>query len=299
MPAAAPVRIWSGRQRGNVLGHWIFQQLLKMAGRDLAGWLLVPVTAYYWIFSPGSRRASRDFLRRAARAWGWPRRPRVFTHLLAFADTLLDRACLFSGAGGVFTFSYEGEEHIRAAVAEGRGVILVSAHVGNWEAAGRLLRERVATNFSVAMVRAEANALNAYLDKTQNAGLRIIPLDDADGGLQILAALRRGEAVAMHGDRFLPGARVRRMPFLGGEAAFPEGPFQLAALAGCPVITCFALRAGRRRYAFRAFAPQTLAGNSPRREADVEGALRLYAARVEAAVRENPCQWFNFYNFWA
>jgi predicted LPLAT superfamily acyltransferase len=299
MPSQPPVRTWSGRQRGNVLGHWIFQQLLKIAGRDAAGWLLFPVTAYYWLFSGAGRRASAGFLERLSRLGIRPPRLRVFTHLLAFADVLLDRACLFSGVGGKFAFTFDGEEHIRTALAAGRGVILVSAHMGNWEAAGSLLRARVSGNFSVAMVRAEANRLNAYLDKTQGSGLTVIALDDPDGSLQILAALRRGEAVAMHGDRFLPGARTRRLDFLGGTAAFPEGPFHLAALAGAPIITCFALRLGCRRYTFRAFPPETLAAGRAQRDQAVAQALKHYAARVEAVVREYPGQWFNFYNFWA
>ncbi|NTV53811.1 MAG: lysophospholipid acyltransferase family protein, partial [Candidatus Firestonebacteria bacterium] len=166
-------------------------------------------------------------------------------------------------------------------------------------AAGRLLHERVAAKVSVAMVRAEANRLNAYLDKTQGSGLNIIGLDDEDGSLQMLAALRRGEAVAMHGDRFLPGARTQRVDFLGSPAAFPEGPFQLAALAGCPIVTCFALRAGARRYAFQAFPAQTLAGAREHRERAVTQALQLYAARVTETVRAHPYQWFNFYDFWA
>jgi len=299
MSAEPPVRTWSGRQRGNVLGHWIFQQLLKIVGRDVAGWLLYPVTAYYWLFSRSGRSASIAFLERVARLWPSHDHLSVYRHLLAFAEVLLDRACLFSGVGGKFVFTFEGEAFIRAALAEGRGVILVSAHLGNWETAGGLLRERVSGNFSIAMVRAEANRLNAYLDKTQGSGLTVIALDDENGSLQILTALRRGEAVAMHGDRFLPGARTRRVDFMGGTAAFPEGPFQLAALAGSPIITCFALRTGTRRYVFRAFPPETLASTREQRASAVEQAVKQYAARVEAMVRENPYQWFNFYDFWA
>lgn len=290
---------WVGRQRGTVLGHWIFHQLLKIAGRDLAGAGLIPVTAYYWLFSPAGRKASRIFLQTAAAYWQWKKTPAVYTHLLSFAQVLLDRACMFSKTGGNFRFTYAGEHFIREAAARGQGVILLSAHAGNWEAAGSLLRERVSSRFSVAMVGAEANRLNAYLQQKQNPGLNIINLDAADGSLQILAALRQGQVVAMHGDRFLPGARTQRVKFMGAAAAFPEGPFQLAALAGCPVITCFALRTGPRRYAFQAFPPETLSPQPDRRGREVGEALQQYAARLEAVVRKAPLQWFNFYDFWA
>ncbi len=291
-------KTWSGRLRGNVLGYWIFHQLLRIVGRDAAGILLMFVTLYYWLGVRASRLASRTFLQRFHKQHPTSSLT-VYAHLLSFGDVLLDRACMFSGAGGTFTFTYEGEDHIRTALAQGRGVILVSAHVGNWEVAGSLLRERISHHFSVAMVRAEANRLSAYLKKKQDAGLSVIGLDDEDGSLQMLAALRRGDIVAMHGDRFLPGARTRRVPFLGASAAFPEGPFHIAAIAGCPIITCFAIRTGKRRYAFSAFPPQVLDAAPAQREQAVGEAVQLYASRVEAMVKRHPLQWFNFYDFWA
>jgi predicted LPLAT superfamily acyltransferase len=293
------VNTWSGRQRGNVLGHWIFHQLLRLAGRGIAGWVLYPVIAYYWLFAKTSRNVSRQYLARVKSYWNQIRGVNSFKHLLSFGHILLDRACLFSNTGGAYRFSYEGENYIREALAQGQGLILVSAHVGNWETAGSLLRQRVSSQFSVAMVRSEVTRLNAYLKKTQNAGLNMISLDDEDGSLKILSALRRGEVVAMQGDRFLPGARTQRLEFMGALAAFPEGPFQLAALAGCPIITCFSLRAGPRHYAFQAFPPERLSAHPEQRKKDVQAALQQYASRVEDVVRRMPLQWFNFYDFWA
>lgn len=282
---------WNGRQRGGVLGHGIFRLLLTWAGRDLAGGLLVPVSAYFLLAAPKARKASQEFLQACARYWQWAGRPSVFSHFLAFAQVLLDRAALVAGSGGRFTFSFTGEEHIRRAWQRKKGVVLVSAHLGNWEAAARELQQRL-PDCRIRVARFEAAGA---APATEGA----ISLSAADGPVQMLAALRQGDIVAMHGDRFLPGARTLSLPFLGQTARFPEGPFHLAALAGCPVITCFNLRQGRRAYGFLAYPAEILPADKTGRARAVEQAVRQYVIRLESMVRQAPLQWFNFYSFWS
>jgi len=290
---------WTGQQRGGVAGHWIFHKLLDWIGRDLAGWLLYPVAWYFTLTAPRGVTASRDYLRQAGRYWQWPGIPSTYSHFLAFSQVLLDRAALLSGTGGVYTFEFDGENHIHDALKQGRGLLMISAHIGNWEAAGRALKDRIPAPIRVAMVQAEAQRLAGFLGKKQDRGYSVLPLTaDEESGLAILASLRQGEIVAMHADRFLPGARGRRFEFLGRPAAFPEGPFQIAAVAGCPVLTCFAIRTGSRSYKLKGFPAETIAAPRAGRSQAVEAAMRQYVARLEAMVKQYPSQWFNFYPFW-
>ena len=80
----------------------------------------------------------------------------------------------------------------------------------------------------------------------------VVRHDPADGewalGLKLRAALKRGDLVAMAGDRVLPGARVAENSFFGKPASFPIGPYLLARSADVPLVAVFLRRSGYRRY---------------------------------------------------
>ena len=103
----------------------------------------------------------------------------------------------------------------------------------------------------------------------------------------------------MQGDRTVD-ARVVRVPFFGTLAAFPVGPFILAAMSGCPLIVTFSAQVGARSYAFVADPPRTYRFERGKtRDAQLEAWAASYARRLEELVKEHPYQWFNFYDFWA
>jgi predicted LPLAT superfamily acyltransferase len=90
-----------------------------------------------------------------------------------------------------------------------------------------------------------------------------------------------------------------RVPFLGEPAAFPVGPFLIAALAGAPLMQVFGVREPDGHYRFIGFPPEylTLPAHAER-DAYLEACARRYAERLEKLVREYPLQWYNFYPFW-
>jgi predicted LPLAT superfamily acyltransferase len=114
----------------------------------------------------------------------------------------------------------------------------------------------------------------------------------------ILAALRRGEVVALHGDRSL-GTNDLSLPFLGGRARFPVGPYLLAAASGAPLFQVFALRERLGSYRFFSHPPQFLDKRTLRRDPQaLRAALVLYVDRLADVARQSPFQWHNFYPFW-
>ncbi len=286
------------RQRGTALGHWIFYSLLKIVGRDFAGVLLYPVAFYFTFTSSAAVRASQNYLNKAAAFWQWQSVPGVFGHFLEFSRTLLDRAAVFMQTGGTFTFEFIGESYIREAVARGKGVLLVSAHAGNWEIAGNCLQKRLDVPVQIAMFMHGKDAHSVHLPKSSSGKLGIINLsDDEMAGVEMLRALRRGEIVAMHGDRFFPKSRVRREIFLGHPATFPEGPFQLAAISQAALVVCFAMRTGRRRYQLVA-EPAVIKNPAETRAGFVSQAMTVYVCALEKIIKAYPMQWFNWYDFW-
>ena len=114
-----------------------------------------------------------------------------------------------------------------------------------------------------------------------------------------------GGLVGMLADRSLPGESQRvgnlRVPFLGRDAVFSDGPFRLAALLRRRVVFMVGFYRGGARYDVR-FEPladfSTPAVDAAERERRIGLAVRAYAARLETLCREEPYNWYNFHDFW-
>jgi Kdo2-lipid IVA lauroyltransferase/acyltransferase len=186
-----------------------------------------------------------------------------------------------------------GDEHLDAAFAAGRGAVLVTAHLGNWELGGRLLACRGGAPRTHVVLSAEEDAALERHLRVNAPELRFVTRSHPTSTLGLLAALRRGEAVAMQGDRPTGERGDRLVSFFGSSAAFPLGPFVLARAAGAPVLPAFCTMAPDGRYRVDVGAPiwvkpgEELAG------------LEAMVAALECAVRAHPTQWFNFFDVWA
>jgi predicted LPLAT superfamily acyltransferase len=111
--------------------------------------------------------------------------------------------------------------------------------------------------------------------------------------------IERGEVVAILGDRAISNEQTVYADFLGEAAPFPVGPFLAAAALKVPVALCFCLYGGGNRYNiyFEPFS-ELLVLNRRHRNDDLRACVQRYATRVEAHCKQNPYNWFNFYNFW-
>jgi KDO2-lipid IV(A) lauroyltransferase len=112
-----------------------------------------------------------------------------------------------------------------------------------------------------------------------------------------LDALRRGEIVAVQGDRPRAGSRTVPATLFGRAIALPSGPAALARVAAVPMLPVFAIRTGRRRCRV-VFGPPITVPRSKDRNADLTEAMQRVAVEVEAAVRAAPHQWFVFRELW-
>jgi predicted LPLAT superfamily acyltransferase len=150
------------------------------------------------------------------------------------------------------------------------------------------------------MLEQEEQRVRRMLDRhLQNKQFRILTADGSPlRSVPIAAALRRGEIVALHGDRTFGGASVT-VPFLGADAPFPIGAYVLASATGAPVFQVFAVRERLGHYRFFSFpAMQVPRGLDPRKPEAFKAYAGLYAERLAAVARQYPFQWQNFYPFW-
>jgi len=291
---------WSGtgRLRGGRGGIWFFITVLRVLGLRLTYALLPPVAAYYSFASP-DMQATMDYHKRVyGKVSWWKRRWLVFRHFLSFGIALIDRTAILAGKTRHFSFSFDGEEHLRAAVAEGHGVLLLTAHIGNWEAAGQLL-SRLDVPVNVAGFDHETPGIRALLNQSSKANFRLVPLTGSPTDtIPLVAAMRRGEIVAMMGDRAY-GSPSAPIAFFGGMARFPIGAYVMAAIAGAPLVHVFNLREQGGHYRFIGFAPQRPQMPAhDKRDAYLRDCATRFARDLESIVKCDPLQWYNFYPFW-
>ena len=245
---------------------------------------------------PAERRAVRSNLARVLP--GAPPREldrrvsETFANFGAFFADLLTLNRQPAAALGAYVASAESEHHLDAALAAGRGVVLLTAHLGNWEFAGRLLSSRGRRTAHVVLSAEQDQALERYL-RLDSPQLRFVTRRHATSTLGLLAALRRAELVAMQADRPTGGRGDAIVPFFGEPAAFPIGPFVLARAAGAAVVTAFCAMAPGGRYRLEIDPPIWV------KPGEETSALATTVAALERVIRAYPTQWFNFFDAWS
>ena len=191
-----------------------------------------------------------------------------------------------------------GEEKIERCLSLGKGLIVWTAHVGNWEFASRLLEMHGRQANVVRAVEQGNPAEMALRNMMTNDRLRTLRVDkDILVPLELLRALRRNEIVAIQGDRTYRG-RDAAVPFFGKRASFPLGPFYLSYVSGAPVLPGIVVREGWLRYRVVMGEPIELPRTDDR-DRDLMTGLLQATRFLEGAIGTYHCQWLNFYRFWS
>jgi len=290
---------WTQRpERSNLAILRIMVWISLRLGRPIGRIVLHGIVAYFLAFAPAARRASRAYLRRALQ-----REPTLgdrYRHVLAFASTIHDRVYLLNDRFDLFDIEIVGENVIGAAMAGGRGVLLMGAHLGSFEVMRALGRRNTGRAISMMMFDENARMINATLAAINPAATQdIIPLGRMDSMLAAKEKLEAGHMVGMLADRGLGGDPTREVNFLGAPAQFPVGPFRVAAMLRRPVLFMTGLYLGGNRYRIH-FEPLAdfSAVERGSRDAAIAEAQRAYAAHLEQHCRQAPYNWFNFFDFW-
>lgn len=290
---------WQGRSRATPLGYRIMIFVARNLGIRISYFVLRFIAFYYLLFSRDSTRVIYDLLRRRLKLSWWQSVLGTYRNYYIFAQTLLDKIVVMAGINNSLGYTFDGEENLREIVRRGKGGILISAHVGNWEAAGHLLK-RLETRVNVVMFDGEQQQIKEYLESvTGRRNLHVILVkSDLSHVYEMGEALQNNELICLHADRFLEGNKTVKREFLGEEANFPIGPFILAASFKAPVSIVFAFKDTPTHYHFYG-SPILQCGAD---ESKAEFRDRLLSAFVDALdqkVKMYPEQWFNYFNFWA
>lgn len=299
-------------------GHWSgFNEVSFVAGMRLLFWIcrvfgrwpfrivLYPVLAWYVLTKPRARRVSRSYLRRVA-ACGGPANLSVLRHFATFAETILDKMLLWGGlydTRSVSLHGVDGEEGVNRCLDEGRGALLICAHLGNLDLCRVLSQRNARLKLTVLVHTRHAQAFNRMLERLNpDSQLNLMQVTEITPATAMLLAekVAQGEFVVIAGDRVpvSPQPRVAVAPFLGQPAAFPVGPYVLASVLQCPVYLLFSTCTGQRPEVHFELFRESLHLPRKAREPMLAELAAAYAARLQHHCLRAPLEWFNFYDFW-
>jgi len=287
--------LWEGKSKGSPAGYRFFVWILKNFGVLPAYFILKFVALYYFLFSKASREIYGVY-----RKLGYGKLTSVFrvyeNHYLV-GQSIIDKVVVMSGIPNKFSYNFDGENHLHEIIALKKGGVLLSAHIGNWDIAGYLLK-RLNTRINILIFDGEEQQIKEYLTTiTGPQSVNIISIkNDLSHIYEISEAFKNNELLCMHADRFLEGSRTVTNDFLGEKARFPMGPFVLASTFKVPVSYVFALKESNFHYHF--FASEIKNYGHLEKESVVPQMLKDYTNEMEIKVKKYPGQWFNFYNFW-
>jgi KDO2-lipid IV(A) lauroyltransferase len=188
----------------------------------------------------------------------------------------------------------DGWDVIERAQAAGKGALIVSGHLGNWELGGAYVAAR---NIALGVVarRMQNPLFDGYLTSTrQRLGMEVI--HDADAVRRVPRLVRSGGMVAFLFDQGAAGLASTWVPFFERLAKTPKGPAVFALRLDAPLIFACAVRQPSGKYVMsfeELHVPRT-----GERDRDVEAMVSAYTAVLERWVRKYPGQYFWHHRRW-
>lgn len=190
--------------------------------------------------------------------------------------------------------SMEGRDILDRVLAEGKGILIITGHIGNWELIPAFF---IATGYSGGVV-----ARRIYYDRynellfglRRSRGFRVFYRDESPK--KILRTLRNNEVVGILADqdvRKLPGVFVE---FFGRQAYTPTAPVLIAQKSGAPLCPARIIREGRKH---RIVIEEPLdLRSSGDKEDDLIHNTQLWSRAIERYIRERPDQWVWMHRRW-
>ena len=185
-----------------------------------------------------------------------------------------------------------GLDNLNRCLSAGKGAIILTAHLGNYELAGAVTSLLGYPLSVVALPHADKRINQFFDNRRKKSGTAVISTGTALKGC--LKALRQGNLLALLGDRDFSSSKLKLNMFKR-EAYFPRGADFFAAKTGAPVIPTFLVRENKNFYHFKFEEPLTVAREGKSREKNM---MRQYISVLEGYIKKYPQQWYMFEKYW-
>jgi KDO2-lipid IV(A) lauroyltransferase len=248
---------------------------------------------------PRLRNAGRRNLALALPETPAPDRDRILRRLYRHLGHQLAEFCQmrrYTRQNTSHLIRYEGLQHYLDAKARGRGVLVVTGHLGMWELSS-FYHSLMGHPMSMVIRRLD----NPLVDRFVNGirclhGNSVLHKDDFARGL--LAAMRRGETVGILMDTNMTPPQGVFVPFFGRLACTASGLARVALKTDAAVLPGFLLwRDDERRYVLE-FGPPFQLIRTGDNEADILANTQLFTAAIENYIRRYPDQWLWVHRRW-
>ncbi len=280
---------------GSKAGMKLLAFVMRFFPRPVVYWVALVPVIWYYLFRPEGRRSSALYQHRIGLAHG-PIGRFLFGlgQARSFSQVILDNMYLGMFGPDRFNLSLIGTEIFLDALSHGKGLILLSAHVGNWHLALNFL-SNTRTRVHLVTDEARQNEVRRQMDLAKEDADHLV-VHNLSRGMDLIFELRtflnRGEVVILGADR-VTGDRNTTVTFFNGQAAFPTTAYSLAKISGAPICTAFSFRTGMQRYTCYGVGPFWVKTNE-----DIKRTVQTFARSLETHLGKFPRQWFNFFDFW-
>lgn len=191
---------------------------------------------------------------------------------------------------------YDGLEHYLAARAEGKGVLILTAHLGAWELSS-FYHSLMGYPMSIVIRRLDNPLIDELVNRVRCMhGNHVVHKDDFARGL--LACMRRGETVGILMDTNMTPPQGVFADFFGLPACTGSGLARVAMKTGAPVLPGFLLwEASSRQYVLR-FGPPIPLASTGNFESDIAANTAAFTHEIERSIRQYPDQWLWVHRRW-
>lgn len=181
----------------------------------------------------------------------------------------------------------EGTEYLDAALAEGRGAILLTAHLGNWELCGTSMGLSRYPTTAIARSQVDATLTDLFNHTREAHGLKVVGMTDLRGCIRVL---KRNECLGVLNDVNAnhPGAFVQ---FFGRPAASYTGVAYLARTTGAAILPIFDQRLPDKSHVVRIYPPIPVVRTEDEKRDLLVNTMRTQHV-IEQAIRRRPADWF-------
>jgi Kdo2-lipid IVA lauroyltransferase/acyltransferase len=177
-------------------------------------------------------------------------------------------------------------------MAMGKGCLLVGAHLGNFEVAGRWLKPRGYELIGLVRESRDRGTTDIMTRARERLGIKVITLRQSLK--PVLVGLKRNALVAIICDQNAADVFV---PFFGHLTGTADGPAKLALRTGAPLLFFYCVRDGKGGY-IADTEGYLVAESTGDEKADVERIMAEVNARLERMIRRYPEQWLWFHDRW-
>ena len=191
----------------------------------------------------------------------------------------------------------ENLQYMDAALKKGKGVIGLTAHLGNWELCAQILARLGYKINAIALTHMNSRIDKFFSKQRQLTGINVVPVGVSVR--QCFSALRKNEIVGILGDRDFSGENGIFVDFIGRKLLAPLGPAVLSLRTGAAIVPAFVVREGKDECCFRyIFTEPIYPEYSGDEKKDIENLTIRYVKIIEKYVKLYPQQWFVFHEFW-